>query len=237
MIRAVDPMLQFRPAHVRCRTVRYGSVMTRNSRAAERRQRIIRSAITVFAERGYAASSTAQIAAEAGVSKETIYSYFGNKAGLLREALLSLVAAPGGSVMAEPAGGVASSAEFRAQLGSLAMGLVTDLTQPQYLALARIVVAETPRDPLLPELFREAIAGRVLSGVVSMVAAGQRAGLVDADVDATTAARAFVGPLLTFVLLDGLLRPPAEIRRPTPDAIEAQVAFFCRAIGATTDHH
>jgi AcrR family transcriptional regulator len=206
--------------------------MTRNSRAAERRQRIIRSAITVFAERGYAASSTAQIAAEAGVSKETIYSYFGNKAGLLREALLSLVAAPGGSVMAEPAGGVAFSAEFRAQLGSLAMGLVTDLTQPQY-----VVVAETPRDPLLPELFREAIAGRVLSGVVSMVAAGQRAGLVDADVDATTAARAFVGPLLTFVLLDGLLRPPAEIRRPTPDAIEAQVAFFCRAIGATTDHH
>lgn len=64
------------------------------------------------------------------------------------------------------------------------MELVTDLTQPQYLALARIVVAETPRDPSLPELFREAIAGRVLSGVVSMVAAGQRAGLVEADVDA-----------------------------------------------------
>jgi AcrR family transcriptional regulator len=211
--------------------------MTRFSRAAERRQRIIRAAIGVFAERGYAASSTAQIAAEAGVSKETIYSYFGNKAGLLREALVSLVAAPGGSEIAEPAAGVASSAELRAHLRSLAMKLVTDLTQPQYLALARIVVAETPRDPSLPELFREAIAGRVLSGVVSMVAAGQRAGLVEADVDAPTAARAFVGPLLTYVLLDGLLRPPAEIRRPTAEAVDAQVALFCRAIGATADHH
>jgi AcrR family transcriptional regulator len=211
--------------------------MTKSSRAVERRQRIIRSAIGVFAERGYAASSTAQIAAEAGVSKETIYSYFGNKAGLLREALTSLVAAPGGSVMAEPVERVASSDGLQEHLRSLAIGLVTDLTQPQYLALARIVVAETPRDPSLPELFREAIAGRVLTGVASMVAAGQRAGLVDTDVDAPTAARAFVGPLLTYVLLDGLLRPPAEIRRPTPEAIDAQVGLFCRAIRATTDHH
>ncbi|HEX6327997.1 MAG TPA: TetR/AcrR family transcriptional regulator [Jiangellaceae bacterium] len=211
--------------------------MTRNSRAAERRQRITRAAITVFAERGYAASSTAQIAAEAGVSKETIYSYFGNKAGLLREALMSLVAAPDGSGTAEPVVRVTTSAEFRAHLRSLAMGLVADLTQSQYLALARIVVAETPRDPSLAELFRDAIAGRVLPSVVSMVAAGQRAGLVDADVDALTAARAFVGPLLTYVLLDGLLRAPAEIRRPTADAVDAQVALFCRAIGATTDHH
>ena len=211
--------------------------MTRSIRAVERRQRIIRSAIGVFAERGYAASSTAQIAAEAGVSKETIYSYFGNKAGLLREALTSLVAAPGDSVIAEPAAGFASPAEFREHLRSLATGLVTDLTQPQYLALARIVVAETPRDPSLPELFREAIAGRVLAGVASMVAAGQQAGLFDPDVDTSAAARAFVGPLLTYVLLDGLLRPPAEIRRPTPEAIDAQVTLFCRAIGATNDHH
>lgn len=205
--------------------------MTREGRAAERRQRIIRSAIGVFAERGYAASSTAQIAAEAGVSKETIYSYFGNKSGLLREALMSLVAVPEGSVMAEPSAGVASSAELRAELRSLAVGLVTDLTQPHYLALARIVVAEAPRDPSLPELFRETIAGRVLSGVASTVASGQRAGVVDAEVNAATAARAFVGPLLTYVLLDGLLRPPAEIRRPTSEAIDAQVALFCRAIG------
>jgi AcrR family transcriptional regulator len=211
--------------------------MTRSSRAAERRQRITRAAITVFAERGYAAASTAQIAAEAGVSKETIYSYFGNKAGLLREALMSLVAAPDGSGIAEPVVKVTTSAEFRAHLRSLAMGLVTDLTKSQYLALARIVVAETPRDPSLAELFRDAIAGRVLSGVVSMVTAGQRAGLVDADVDALTAARAFVGPLLTYVLLDGLLRAPAEIRRPTADAVDGQVDLFCRAIGATTDHH
>jgi AcrR family transcriptional regulator len=211
--------------------------MSGSNRAAERRQRIIRSAIGVFAERGYAASSTAQIAAEAGVSKETIYSYFGNKAGLLRDALTSLVAAPSGSLMAEPVESVASPGELREHLQSLAMGLVTDLTQPHYLALARIVVAETPRDPSLSELFREVIAGRVLSAVASTLAAWQQAGLVDPDVDTSVAARAFVGPLLTYVLLDGLLRPSSDIRRPTDETVGAQVAFFCRAISPTTDHH
>ncbi|HEX6195873.1 MAG TPA: TetR/AcrR family transcriptional regulator [Jiangellaceae bacterium] len=209
--------------------------MTRSTRAAERRQRIIQTAIGVFAERGYAASSTAQIAAEAGASKETIYAYFGNKAGLLREALTSLVAAPGGSVVAEPARRIGSSAELREHLMSLAIGLVTDLTQPQYLALARIVVAETPRDPSLPELFRDAIAGRVLSGVANMMAAGQQAGMVDPDIDTSAAARAFVGPLLTYVLLDGLLRPPAEIHRPTAEVIGTQVLLFCRAIRPQSD--
>lgn len=211
--------------------------MTRNPRAAERRQRIVRSAVGVFAERGYAASSTAQIAAEAGVSKETIYSYFGNKAGLLHEALTSLVAAPRGPGMAEPAGSATTPGELREHLQSLAMKLVTDLTQPQYLALARIVVAETPRDPSLAELFREAVAGRVLSAVASRLAGWQQAGLVDADVNTSAAARAFVGPLLTYVLLDGLLRSAADIRRPTEEAVGAQVSIFCRAISPTTDHH
>ena len=211
--------------------------MATSTRAAERRQRIIRAAISVFAENGYGASSTAHIAAEAGVSKETIYSYFGNKAGLLREALTSLVATPEGAVDPEPAARFTTQAEFRAHLRSLAAGLVSDLTQPQYLALARIVVAETPRDPALPEMFRQALAGRVLASVASEVVAAQRAGVIDAEVDAATAARAFVGPLLTYVLLDGLLRPPDEIRRPPAEAVDAQVALFCRAVGTTTDHH
>lgn len=210
--------------------------MARNARAAERRQRIIRSAVAVFAESGYAASSTAQIAAEAGVSKETIYAYFGNKAGLLREALTSLVAAPqeaAGAALIERA---TSVTELGEELRKLAMRLVTDLTQPDYLALARIVVAETPRDPSLPEMFREAIAGRVLSSVAGTLVAGQHAGLVDAGVDVRAAARAFVGPLLTYVLLDGLLRPPGQVRRPSEEDVSNQVALFLRSVQSPIDH-
>lgn len=207
-----------------------------SNRATERRQRIIRSAIEVFAERGYAAASTAQVAAEAGVSKETIYSYFGNKAGLLREALTSLVASPGGPAMAESVGPVSSPTELREHLHSLATGLVADLTQPQYLTLARIVVAETPRDPSLADLFKEVISGRVLAQVASMVGAWRQAGLVRPDVDAAAAARAFVGPLLTYVLLDGLLQPPSSIRRPSDEAIGGQVDLFYHAVRPITDH-
>ena len=49
------------------------------------RQRIHDSAITLFAERGYAAVSTTDIAVAAGVAQPTIYYHFGNKLQLFRE--------------------------------------------------------------------------------------------------------------------------------------------------------
>lgn len=123
-----------------------------------------------------------------------------------------------------------SSVEFEVLLHSLAAQLVGDLMQPAYLALARIVIAETPRDPSVADLFREAVAGRALSSVAAVLCAGQRHGLVDRDVDASAGARAFVGPLLTYVLLDGLLRPSADVRPPDEDTLRVQVAHFQRSI-------
>ncbi len=201
-------------------------------RAADRRQRILQAAVRVFTERGYTASSTAQIAAAAGASKETLYTYFGDKAGLLRAALTSLVASPDRPVV-PPVHASTRPEEFEALLRGLAVALVGDLMQPAYLALARIVVAETPRDPSLADLFRTAVADRALGGVATVLRAGQTHGLVGPEVDVGLAARAFVGPLLTYVLLDGLLRPPADIHPPAPEAVRAQVALFHRAIRPT----
>lgn len=198
--------------------------------AAQRRERILRAAVEIFAERGYAAASTAQIAAAAGASKETLYSYFGDKAGLLRAALASLVAAPQVPDAAPPVGEGMSAIRFERLLGQVARRLVADLMRPEYLGLARVVVAETPREPALADLFRDAVAGRALAGVAALLRAGQRHGLVERTVDVHAAARAFVGPLLTYVLLDGLLRPAGDIRSPAERAIARQVALFHRSI-------
>ncbi|MFC4950010.1 TetR/AcrR family transcriptional regulator C-terminal domain-containing protein [Pseudonocardia sp. GCM10023141] len=123
-----------------------------------------------------------------------------------------------------------SAAEFEALLLQQAESLVSDLMQPSYLALARIVVAETPRDPSLADLFRTAVAARALGAISAAVHAGGEHCLVDRGVDIGRAARALVGPLLTYVLLDGLLRAPDDIRRPSPDAVRGQVILFCRSI-------
>jgi len=55
--------------------------------AAETRERLLRAAADVFAERGYDGTRVADIAAAAGVSNGAMYAHFGSKAELLVAAL------------------------------------------------------------------------------------------------------------------------------------------------------
>jgi AcrR family transcriptional regulator len=57
----------------------------RQARAQETRQRIIDVAHDLFVDQGYGRTTIAGIARNAGVSVETVYSAFGNKAALLRK--------------------------------------------------------------------------------------------------------------------------------------------------------
>ena len=52
--------------------------------ADQSRASVLESARRLFLERGYAATTVAAVAADAGVSVETIYKAFGNKPGLLK---------------------------------------------------------------------------------------------------------------------------------------------------------
>jgi AcrR family transcriptional regulator len=54
---------------------------------AETRERLLRAAADVFAERGYDGTRVADIAAAAGVSNGALYAHFGSKAALLAAAL------------------------------------------------------------------------------------------------------------------------------------------------------
>jgi AcrR family transcriptional regulator len=56
----------------------------RAEQARRSRDHVLRKAERVFLERGYAGTTVAAIAAEAGVSVETVYKAFGGKAGLVR---------------------------------------------------------------------------------------------------------------------------------------------------------
>lgn len=62
----------------------------RQAQAEGTRQRILDAGLRLFAERGYPATSVAQIAEAAGVSAETIYSSVGSKRGII-DALLARI--------------------------------------------------------------------------------------------------------------------------------------------------
>jgi AcrR family transcriptional regulator len=62
----------------------------REERAAETKSRIVTAARGLFASRGFAGTTVAVIAQEAGVAVPTVYAVFGNKSEIMRELLSRL---------------------------------------------------------------------------------------------------------------------------------------------------
>lgn len=59
------------------------TIPTNNSAGIDNRAALLQVALTLFATRGYDAIGVQEIAATAGVTKPTLYHYFGNKRGVL----------------------------------------------------------------------------------------------------------------------------------------------------------
>ncbi|MET7834589.1 TetR/AcrR family transcriptional regulator [Micromonospora sediminicola] len=59
----------------------------REENARRTRQAVVRAATELFVARGYAATSLADVAAEAGVARPTVFAAFGSKAALLQQVL------------------------------------------------------------------------------------------------------------------------------------------------------
>ena len=115
----------------------------------EKRQMILDAATEVFRERGYETSSVQDIAAHAGASKATVYSYFPSKEALFMEVILE----------AGQAHGEASFSELVAS-DSLADGLrrlggrhLAFISTPDALALARLAIMEGERSTLGREFY------------------------------------------------------------------------------------
>src|ERR687894_2536307 len=65
---------------------------SRQNQARETRDRVLTVARRLFVEHGYAATSVARIAAEAGVSAPTVFAGFRSKVNLLKEAVDTAIA-------------------------------------------------------------------------------------------------------------------------------------------------
>ena len=181
--------------------------MTRESPgAASRRESIIEAARKVFAERGFDAGTTRQIAAEAGVAEGLIYHYFDSK-----EALLDAVVR-GRSIL-----------PWLAQPDALPDGA------PAEAALQAMAAEVLDRIGRHPDLFavvwsqlgtNRALAGRVggmVAQIVGRLAAYQDRRIAAGElrpIDTYVAARTFVASLVMFAIAESRLSPPLEPLSP-----------------------
>jgi TetR/AcrR family transcriptional repressor of mexJK operon len=200
-------------------------------RARAKRDQILAGARRVFLRDGYAAASTDAIAAEAKVSKRTLYVYYPSKeelfAGVMRELTIENPQTRALESIEEMSPG--SEEELRWDLLELAQKIIATMMQPDYLALLRTTIADTHRFPQLGGIFRSTVPERAMSSFAVFIEKGRERGVVGPDVDGDTAARMFVGPLLTYTVLNGLFAegPP---RPPAQEKIEEIVELYMKAI-------
>ena len=203
-------------------------------RARAKRDQIRAGAQRLFLERGFAGTSTDAIAATAGVSKQTLYAYYSSKEELLADVLRHLIHEdPQHRLPAVDGGRFETADQVREAVALLARSMIANLMQPDYLALVRVVIAETPRLPRLGSLFRSVVPERVLANISAILESGRATGAIKA-VDTDAAARMFAGALLTYVILDGLLVGDGPPRPPAAERIEAVVELFMKTIASAT---
>jgi TetR/AcrR family transcriptional repressor of mexJK operon len=199
-------------------------------RQQAKRDQIREGAKRVFLKKGFAEASTDAIAAEAGVSKQTLYTYYPTKEDLLADVLRYLM----GSILhswprVTNKFHFGSKEELRQAFTEMAERMIANMMQPEYLSLLRVIVAEATRLPQLGNLFRETVAERALGSVGSILE--QARGKTVADhIHAEVASRLFVGYLLTHAILGGLLVPSEQQQRPDSATIKAMVDLYLKAI-------
>lgn len=133
---------------------------------AVKREAIIAAASDRFMHDGFAATSIEQVAADAGVSKVTIYNQFGDKRGLFTAAVERECEKMRGYFTIEEI----PSGTIEERLTTLGEAIFAFLSRPEMMQFERRIAAETERDPAVGQAFLEAGPWRMKAGFSAWLA-------------------------------------------------------------------
>jgi AcrR family transcriptional regulator len=187
---------------------------TKSADEAAVRERILTAAFEAFQERGYAATSTLEIATRAHVSKRELYALVGNK----QKMLIAAIAERAKRFKAPADMPVLHDRATLAQvLTAFGTRYVREVSDPHVVAVFRLAIAEAVQAPkvaqTLDSLGRE--TGR--AALRQIMTQARTAGLIDGS--PVDLAEEFAGLLWRDLLVSLLL---GVAQRPNPRAIEAR---------------
>ena len=169
---------------------------------------ILDAATTLFLRHGYAGTSMDEIAALAGVSKQTVYTHFADKERLFSDLVLRNTDRVDEFVDALPRL-LPDGDELEKDLRSLARRYITTVIQTRVLQLRRLVIAEGSQFPDLARTYYERVPERVLVALGSHLQRLAERGLLRLE-DPQLAANHFAGLILWMPLDRAMFRRDEE---------------------------
>ncbi len=165
-------------------------------RKAERPAEIVRAAMAVFAEKGFAAAKLDEIARRAGVSKGALYLYFETKEDLFHAVVGQMVAPNLAQVKAMAA---AHPGPFSDLIRGLA-GHVTNMVQTTPIGgVVKMVIGEARNFPELARVWHDDLVSQAIEAVGAAIEAAQARGEVKPG-DPRAFALQLISPLLVGVI-------------------------------------
>jgi TetR/AcrR family transcriptional regulator, mexJK operon transcriptional repressor len=203
----------------------------RETRSQRKHGDIMRAATAAFIAKGYEGASMDEIAANAGVSKQTLYKHFADKDRLFEEIVLATAGGVDRIVVLAGAP-LAESNDVAGDLKALARAMLSTLMDEELLKLRRLVISSAGRAPKLGRAWYEQGFERVLTTLAGAFKRLSERGLL-APHDPLVAANHFVGMLLWIPLNEAMFTGEMNYRSSRQRNSMADVASeaFLRAYG------
>ena len=191
----------------------------------KKRQAIIEAAAAAFFEQGYEASSIEGIAEDAGVSKVTVYNYFGGKPGLLSAAVEHEIEQMHQYLCLDGM----EAGSLKDILLALGHAFNDFLSRPEIINFDRRMAAESVHHPEIGETFLEAGPRRMHTQLTQLMAMAHERGEIAVD-DPAIAAEQFASMCKGF----GDLERRFSVAHDADAAkarVDAAVTTFFKAYG------
>lgn len=163
----------------------------RDEKRAARETQILDAAFAELLERGYRGTTMLAVAKRAGASKETLYSWYGDKRGLFA----ALVKSNAASIEALLSDALAKEADPRKTLHQLGPLLLDLLLGERAVAINRAAAADVAEGGALGKALAESGRERILPLICQVLLQARTAGFLDFD-DVKEAAETYLGLLL-----------------------------------------
>ena len=161
------------------------------------RERILNAAFSAFMEKGYARTSTLEIATRAKVSKRELYALFGDKQGILATMIAQRT-----ERMVKPLElpEVTDRKALIETLNKFGTNLLKEVTDPAVVAMHRLAIADADRSPELARLLDERGRQANRTALLAFLTRAKAARLLDGEPEG------LCGQFLTALFSDLMLR-------------------------------